>query len=53
MKILDVYVPISDERLDYIFIESKTLEKGPPIKPNQEVFFGYILLIPNSPGLIL
>lgn len=53
LMITDIFVPISDSRLDFLMIEPKTMiPKKDVVTTNSEFFFGYVLLNPNSPGLL-
>ena len=52
LVILDMFVPIYDDRLDFLIIEAKRINQGKPIKKGQEVFLGYTLLNPTRPGLV-
>ncbi len=50
--IQDIFVPISDNRLDFLIIEAKQLVAKEPIKPLFNVFLGYVMLNPVKDGLL-
>jgi hypothetical protein len=51
-EIEDIFVPIYDERLDFLMLEPKRVNNGKPLKKNQETFLGYALLVPTKQGLV-